>query len=342
MVSEAPPFWWERADWRASALFPLSALYGMAAGRRMERARREKLDVPVLCVGNLTVGGAGKTPVAIAMAKAAASRGLRPGFLSRGHGGSSRHPHLVDAAHDSARRVGDEPLLLADQAPVAVTPNRAAGAKLLIEMGCDFLILDDGFQSARVHFDYALLVVDARRGIGNGHIIPAGPMRAPLVDQLRHADAIVRMGDGHAADAVIRMAARAGKAVLEARTVPKNPDSLTAKRFLAFAGIGDPDKFFDTVRAAGGEVVIARPFPDHHPYRDDDLADLSAAAQAAGLELVTTAKDAARLRHGSSAAQAFLDQLHVLEIEALFEPESVLGRIVAQTVEAWRERRFKN
>lgn len=340
MVSEAPPFWWQRADWRAAALYPVSAAYGFVAGRRMERARREKLDVPVLCVGNLTVGGAGKTPVAIALSQAAAAEGYRPGFLSRGHGGSSRHPHLVDAGHDSARLVGDEPLLLAAHAPVAVTPNRVAGAKLLIEMGCDFLILDDGFQSAQIHFDYALLVIDAHRGIGNGHVIPGGPMRAPLVGQFRHADAVLKMGGGHAADAVIRMAARAGKPVLEAKAAPRDSHRFAGRRFLAFAGIGNPQKFFATIGEAGGELALSRSFPDHHPYRDEELAELSAAAQSAGLELLTTAKDAARLRHGTAVAQALLENLDVLEIETLFELENVPRRIVVQATEAWRQRRL--
>lgn len=341
MISDAPPFWWERPDWRAAALYPASALYGFIASRRMETAPRERMDVPVLCVGNLTVGGAGKTPVAIALAGAAAAEGHRPGFLSRGHGGNSRRARLVDAAHDSARNVGDEPLLLAGHAPVAVTPDRAAGAKLLIETGCDFLIMDDGFQSARIHPDYALLVVDAHRGIGNGHVIPGGPMRAPLIAQLRHADAVLKMGEGNAADAVIRMAARAGKPVLHAKAVPQNRDGLTGRRFLAFAGIGNPEKFLETVAQAGGWVTMSRAFKDHHPYADEELTELSAAARLAGLELVTTAKDAVRLRHGSATARAFAEQLHVLEIETLFEPESVPLRIVAQTVEAWRQRRLR-
>ena len=114
---------------------------------------------------------------------------LSPGFLSRGFGGNFPVPHVVDLHHDSARHVGDEPLLLAEHAPVAVTPDRAAGAKLLASRGCDFLIMDDGFQSARIHMDYALLVVDGRRGVGNGHVIPGGPVRAPLVHQMRFAQA---------------------------------------------------------------------------------------------------------------------------------------------------------
>ena len=340
MASEAPPFWWERPDWRAFALSPVSTLYGWAAAYRLRRARREKIGAPVLCVGNFTVGGTGKTPVAIALAQQARRMKLKPGILSRGHGGSFSAPHLVAPAQDSARHVGDEPLLLAEHAPVAVTPDRAAGARLLISQGCDFLIMDDGFQSARIHIDYALLVVDARYGVGNSHVVPGGPLRAPLIEQLRFTDAVLRMGSGEAADSVVRSAARAGLPVFDARTRPRKAQAPAGKRFLAFAGIGHPEKFFDSVAAAGGTVALSRAFPDHHVYTDDDLQELAATARAGELGLISTAKDAVRLRHGSPAAQAFLRQLIVLEIETVFEPAATPQRILEATLDAWKQRRL--
>jgi len=340
MTSESPPFWWEKPDWRVLALSPLSASYALVAGRRMRRAPREKVEAPVLCVGNFTVGGTGKTPVAIALARQANRTQLHPGFLSRGHGGSFAQPHIVDAHHDAAKHVGDEPLLLAEHAPVAVTPNRAAGARLLIEKhGCDFLIMDDGFQSARVHIDYALVVVDARYGIGNGRVIPGGPLRANIVDQLVFTSALLKMGEGTAADLVVRQAARAGRAIFEAHTVPHARERFAGKRFLAFAGIGHPEKFFDTLRAAGGEVALSRPFPDHHVYAEDELAELAATARREGLRLATTAKDAARLRHG--AAPAFLGEFDVLEIDTVFELDHVPERIIDETLDAWRQRKLR-
>lgn len=340
MASEAPPFWWDRPDWRAYALWPLSLLYGAVAGRRMRNAAREKVGAPVLCVGNFTVGGTGKTPVAIALAKRARQMGLKPGFLSRGHGGSFGEPHVVDARHDSARHVGDEPLLLAAHAPVAVTPNRAAGARLLIEKhGCDFLIMDDGFQSARIHIDYALMVIDARYGLGNGHVIPGGPLRARLYDQLLFTDAVLKMGEGSAADALVRRAARSGKPIFEAHTQPRGAEAITGRRLLAFAGIGHPEKFFSSVAEAGGDVVDKRPFPDHHFYAEDELADLSSAADKADLGLITTAKDAVRLRTDASASR-FLDTLSVLEIDAVFDSDHMPERIIGQTLEAWHRRRL--
>lgn len=341
MASEAPPFWWEKPDWRVFALAPLSALYGLVAGRRMRNGRREALPAPVLCVGNFTVGGTGKTPVAIALARQAGKMGLKPGFLSRGHGGSFAEPHVVDAAHDSARHVGDEPLLLAEHAPVAVTPNRAAGARLLLERhGCDFLIMDDGFQSARVRVDYALVVVDARYGLGNGRVIPGGPLRARLIDQLPFTDALLKMGKGAAADAVVRTVARGGKPVFDARTEPRGGQPLAGRRYLAFAGIGHPEKFFDSVGEAGGTVVLGRAFPDHHFYAEDELEELAAAARKTGLSLITTAKDAVRLRHGATPA-GFVEQLEILEIDTVFDPEHVPERIINDTLDAWNRRKLE-
>jgi tetraacyldisaccharide 4'-kinase len=341
MASEAPPFWWEAPDWRAYALFPASAVYAAVARRRMTYARREKIDVPVLCVGNFTVGGAGKTPVAIALAEEAKRMQLSPGFLSRGFGGSFPAPHMVDPHRDSARHVGDEPLLLSAHAPVAVTPDRAAGAKLLASRGCDLVIMDDGFQSARIHMDFALLVVDGRRGVGNGHVIPGGPVRAPLVHQLRFAQGLLKIGEGEAANDIIRMASRAGRPVYEAHTVPRDPEQFAGRRFLAFAGIGDPQKFFATIEEAGGAVEITRSFADHHFFTREDLDDLATAARDKGLELITTAKDAVRLRHGAEHERAFAAGLNVLEIALVFDVAHTPRAIIDATLREWRERRHR-
>ncbi|WP_274426967.1 tetraacyldisaccharide 4'-kinase [Chelativorans sp. YIM 93263] len=337
-ASEAPPFWWKQADWRPWALWPLSAVYGLVASARMAGAKRQHVSAAVLCVGNLTVGGEGKTPIAIALAKEAKRQKRRVGFLSRGYGGHSGGPHLVDRKHDTPRHVGDEPMLLARHAPTVVSPDRVAGARKLIAEGCDFIIMDDGFQSARLRMDYALIVVDARRGLGNGHVIPGGPLRAPLIDQLRYANGIVTMGDGQAAMDVVRRAARAGRSVFSAHLKPKGTRALKGARVLAFAGIGNPDKFYDTLRMIGAEVVATRSFPDHYPYSEDDVAELSAQAEAERLQLVTTEKDLVRLHHGHGPVRDFAATVRLLPVEAVFESSGMPERIVAETVTAWRER----
>lgn len=337
MIGESPPFWWQRPDWRAYALSPLSALYGRIASSRMHKAARLAVPAPVLCVGNFTVGGSGKTPVTAAMARAARAAGLRPGIISRGHGGSVRAPHLVDPHHDQARHVGDEPLLLARETPVAVSRDRAAAAKLLIETGCDFLVMDDGFQSARIAIDHALLVVGAGQGVGNGHVIPGGPLRAPVTDQLRFADAVLRLGEGVAADEIVRKAARAGKALYDAHVRPVDGGRLAGRRFLAFAGIAHPGRFFETLSACGAQVEVRRVFGDHHVYAADELRDLEATAKRANLELVTTEKDAVRLANGMSP-DGFGKALEVLAITAEFELPHAAQAIIEQAQGAWRRR----
>lgn len=340
MTSEMPPFWWEQPDWRAWMLYPFSAAYGFVAGRRMDVARPPKAAMPVLCVGNLTVGGAGKTPVAIALARQARRAGLTPGFLTRGYGGGVTRPHLADPKALSARHSGDEPILLARQAPVAVASDRVAGIRLLEQKGCDFAIMDDGFQSVRLHFDYALVVVDGHRGIGNGHVIPGGPLRAPIAVQLRHADALLRLDEGDHAVPVIRRAARAGLPVYSAVTRIVGRRRYAGRRFLAFAGIGNPQKFFDTLELAGAVPVVRREFRDHYPYNDEDIRMLEETAERSGLELVTTAKDAVRFANGTARARQFLERLNVLEIEVDFKPEQVAGMIIADTVASFRRRNF--
>ena len=338
MASEAPPFWWEKPDWRAMLLSPLSAVYGAVAQRRMDNAKPDMIDLPVLCVGNLTVGGGGKTPSSVAIANAAKRMKLKPGVVSRGYGGIGTGARIVDAEHDLARHVGDEPLLIAQHAPVAVSANRLAGARLLQEQGVNFIILDDGFQSMRLRSDFNLVVVDARRGIGNGHVIPGGPLRAPVLPQLRHADAVLRVGDGDAADAIIRQAAKAGKAIYVAATIPAKKMQLSGKRMLAFAGIADPEKFYDSVTRAGGVISLARNWPDHHFYADDELSELYNTAQAGDLIMVTTEKDAMRLRNGSQIARKVLETALVFKVEIAFDQPDAPQRIIEATLENFRRR----
>ncbi|OYR08520.1 tetraacyldisaccharide 4'-kinase [Brucella thiophenivorans] len=338
MASEAPPFWWGKPDWRAYGLAPLSWVYGAVAGRRLLKAEPPNIAAPVLCIGNFTVGGAGKTPTAIAFAKAAKERGLRPGIVSRGYGGNYTGLHIVDPSNDSARHVGDEPLLLARHAPVALCPDRLKSAQKLLKRGCDFIIMDDGFQSARLHADFSLVVVDSTRGIGNGHMIPAGPLRASLTDQLRKTDAVLRIGKGREADFVVRQASRAGRPIYEAQLLPSSSSEVKAKRWLAFAGIGNPAKFFASVEQAGGEVVESRTFPDHYSYQPDDIRKLSETAQKLGLGLITTAKDHVRLVTMSDVPDKFIRDLAVLDVDLQFERKDALRHILDMAVEQFKTR----
>ncbi|KAB2687600.1 tetraacyldisaccharide 4'-kinase [Brucella pseudogrignonensis] len=338
MASEAPPFWWDKPNWRAYGLAPLSWIYGAVAGRRLLKAEPPKVPAPVLCIGNFTVGGAGKTPTAIAFAKAAKERGLHPGIVSRGYGGNYKGLHIVDPSADSARHVGDEPLLLARHAPVALCPDRLKSALELHQRGCDFIIMDDGFQSARLHTDFSLLAVDSTRGIGNGKVIPAGPLRAPLTDQMRKTDAVLRIGKGAEADFVVRQASRAGRAVYEAQLQPSSSADVAGNRWLAFAGIGNPSKFFASVQQAGGEVAEGKTFPDHYSYQPDDIAKLIETAEKLGVGLITTAKDHVRLVTMSDVPNAFIRNLAVLDVDLAFERKDAIGRILDTAIERFKVR----
>ena len=341
MVSEAPPFWWTKADWRAWALAPLSYVYGRVAGSRMARASREGVPAPVLCVGNFTVGGAGKTPTALALALAAREKGYTPGFLSRGYGGSLDVTTLVDVEHHRAAAVGDEALLLARAATTVISRRRLDGARRLIAEGVDLIIMDDGFQSARLALDFALIVIDSVRGIGNGHLVPGGPVRAPLAEQMRHLSAILKVGNGDAADHLVRRAARAGKPVYVAALRARPAPDLKDRQVLAFAGIADPDKFYRTLEGLQARIVVKRSFPDHHYFGDDELADLLLEADRQGLLPVTTAKDAARLVGLQGAAGKLLERARIVEVDMTFDDPNAPGKIIDLAVANYQRRRLQ-
>ncbi|MGK6313972.1 tetraacyldisaccharide 4'-kinase [Neorhizobium sp. DT-125] len=341
MVSEAPPFWWTKADWRAWALSPFSFLYGRIAGRRMARARRAGVPLPVICVGNFTVGGAGKTPTALALARAAKEKGLKPGFLSRGYGGSIDVTTVVDPAHHRAEAVGDEALLLAREALTVISRGRVEGARKLAEEGADLVIMDDGFQSARLVLDFALVVIDTVRGIGNGHLVPGGPVRAPIPEQMRQLSAILKVGSGDAADRLVRQAARAGKQVYVATLKPREDREIAGKALLAFAGIADPQKFYRTVRELGGEIRQERAFPDHHYFSEDEIADLLDDAAKENLMLVTTAKDAVRLAGHHGRMEELARKAKVVEVEMAFDDPLAPSKIIDTAIANFRARRIR-
>ncbi|MCG6857055.1 MAG: tetraacyldisaccharide 4'-kinase [Salaquimonas sp.] len=340
-VEEAPAFWWRKPGMAALALMPLSALWGFVSGWRMELAPSASVSVPVLCVGNFVTGGAGKTPTAIAICQAALKAGLKPGFLSRGHGGSLSGPLQVDPASHRATEVGDEPLLLAKVAPTVISADRPAGAARLIAMGCDFIILDDGFQNPKLAKDFNLVVVDARRGIGNGLTLPSGPLRAPLSVQMARADAVVIVGDGPAGDQAVRETARRGKPVYIARTVPVRKTVWKGRRCLAFAGIGDPVKFFLSLEEAGADLVSRQSFVDHHVFGDEEIRDLLAEAAEKKLELVTTSKDMARLRHAGHLAEELAERAQVFDIRLEFDDPRTATLLIDATREKAEARSLK-
>ena len=292
-----PAFWQPPSRWLSRLLMPLAAIYGEIAGARMAR-KGIVVGIPVICVGNYHVGGAGKTPTTLALVALLRELSETPVVLSRGYGGSLRGPVKVDVSRHQAAEVGDEPLMMARDVPVVISRDRVAGAALARSTGAGVIVMDDGFQNPAVAKDASIIVIDGDRGLGNGRGLPAGPMRAPLDLQVARTDALVIVGSGRAADGVARQVAAKGAPVFRAQLTPAE-DSLAAlqgRRMLAFAGIGDPARFFRTLRAAGVDVAVEQAFADHHPYSAEDIAALVARAQREGLTLVTTEKDMVKLR----------------------------------------------
>lgn len=290
----APSFWWKPG--RGRLLTPLAAVYGATAWLRMQK-QGHSAGLPVICLGNLTVGGAGKTPAALTVARILLAAHERPFFLSRGYGGRIAGPVLVNPAVYRAADVGDEPLLLARLAPTIVSHDRVAGAQAARFGGARVIIMDDGFQNPSLKKDLSILVVDSNRGIGNGRIVPAGPLRAPLGTQIARAQALLVVGSGDGAEPIIEMGRRHGLAIFHGRLEADSQHlaALHGRKVLAFAGIADPQKFFATLTGAGIAIAERWTFADHHHYTADDAKTLLARAQAQNLVLLTTEKDHVRL-----------------------------------------------
>ncbi|MEL7429807.1 MAG: tetraacyldisaccharide 4'-kinase [Pseudomonadota bacterium] len=340
-LDEAPPFWWRRPGWQAIVLWPIGYLYGRAAGARLKLGSSEAVEVPVICVGNFIVGGGGKTPTVQRLCKHLKSSGWNPGVLSRGHGGAATVPTVVDYEKHNAHDVGDEALLHAENHLTVVAADRPKGADLLIEQGCNIIVMDDGFQNPSLHKDYSLVVVDSKRGLGNGFPMPAGPMRIPLRDQIGKADSVLLIGDGSAGLKVVRKVARMAKPVFHAGTRIVGKIGLKGKTVLAFAGIADPSKFFDTLEAAKVIIKDRQVFGDHHLFSDEECGDLIDRAKRNELELVTTAKDHARLLRMGRAQTDLAKLCKVINIELVPEDPAMMARIEAVALRRFEDRKLK-
>lgn len=300
-------------------LAPLAGIYGAVAAARLQSPGRQA-GLPVICVGNLTVGGAGKTPTALAVAKLLLAHRERPFFLSRGYGGRLAGPVEVNPSSHRAADVGDEPLMLARLAPTIVSRDRVAGVQAARRGGATVIVMDDGFQNSSLAKDIALIVIDGSRGIGNGRVIPAGPLRAPMRTQIARADALLVIGQGTAAAPTLEVAARRGISIFHGRLEPDRNtiNALSGRKVLAFAGIGDPEKFFKTLTDSGVEIAERQSFPDHHRYTPDEADALLLRANAARLILLTTEKDLARLS-GEAKLAALASRARALPVHLVVD-----------------------
>jgi tetraacyldisaccharide 4'-kinase len=302
----------------------LGHLFGALGRARRAHVSPIQASVPVICVGNLTAGGTGKTPVAIALAEHLTGLGGHPHFLTRGYGGTVTGPLQVEPARHTASEVGDEALLLAAAAPPWVARDRHTGANAAIAAGADSLILDDGFQDGRLIKDISLIVIDGAAGFGNGRLIPAGPLRETVAEGLTRAQAAVIVGTDTVGVRQTLTALRPDLPIFTAHLQPA-PEAavLNGTRVLGFAGIGRPEKFAETLNALGCELSDFIGFADHHPYSETDQKKLRERAETLGAQLVTTAKDAVRL------SAEMRNTVKVVEVSAAFDDPAALKELIS-------------
>lgn len=319
---QAPRFWYAPSSVASTLLLPLGAIYGCATARRVASGRPQAHDIPVICVGNINAGGTGKTPTVIALIQYFQSLGITPHVVSRGYGGSLNTVTQVDPVKHSADQTGDEPLLMAAFAPTWICPNRALGITAASLAGADVVVLDDGHQDPSVVKDLSLVVVDAKRGFGNGRCIPAGPLREPVAAGIKRADAVIAIGSTAHQDQLIADHALPC-AVVRAKVQPLQMGmDWSDGRYIAFAGIGYPEKFFDTLRGLGADLVATHALDDHQPLSRGLMQRLSADAQTHGAQLVTTEKDAVRL------PRDFMGQVLALPVRLEFDDISALKSVL--------------
>lgn len=316
----APDFW-RRRTVTPFLLLPAAAVFDLVTRLRWKLVAPWRAPVPVVCIGNLVAGGAGKTPLALSVGAWFLARGRKAHFLSRGYGGRLRGPVRVDTKLHGFRDVGDEPLLLARLAPTWVARDRKAGAAAAAAAGAEVIVMDDGFQNPSLEKDLSILAIDGGAGFGNRLVLPAGPLREPLARGFARADAVVVIGEDTAG---VGDHLPSGLTRLDARFVPgPEGEAFAGAALVAFAGIGRPEKFFETLRALGAELIEAVPYPDHHAYTPDDIMWLVEMAATLGSKPVTTLKDFVRL---PEEARLMVD---TLSVTLDFADEAALDRLLA-------------
>lgn len=313
------PKYWQSNSFTSKILSPLGFLYGLMTQLRLKLKSPHKVSIPVVCIGNITAGGTGKTPVSISIAKLLATEMYHPFFVSRGYGGKLQDVIVNNKKH-TAKDVGDEPLLLSKQAPVVVNANRYAAAQKAVEQGADIIIMDDGFQNPSLHKDLSFLVFDGNYGIGNGKIIPSGPLRETLENGIKRADAIIILGkDKH------DLAKRCGLPAFFGHTEAVQT-TINNQDVVAFAGIGHPQKFYHTLKQQGFNVVKTIDFPDHHFYTREELENIINEAKKLNAQIYTTSKDFVKI------PPLYSQDINVLEVAVVWDnPEELISFIKQKT-----------
>lgn len=319
---KTPKFWNDKGI-KSTLLLPIGWIYSCLTSIRIKISTPRSVDIPVICVGNLTAGGTGKTPVSIYLGKLLKSLGYNPFYLSRGYGGRLQNV-LVSPIHN-AKDVGDEPLLLAKHAPVMINANRYQGAVNAQKQGADIIIMDDGFQNPSLKKDISFIVVDGKIGFGNNRPIPSGPLRETLSAGIKRADALIILGnDDKNIKNLFTTLSFTGS------VVPEEID-LTNKNVVAFAGIGRPEKFYDSLKQRGANIIKTIDFPDHHYYTDEELQEIIKTAKSYNAEIYTTTKDLVKI------PQYFHTEIKPLNIDIQWNNEDKLVSFIRKSLSEYKK-----
>ena len=316
------PSFWKTRNWLANLLSPIGVIYGFLTYLRITFGLTRKVKVPVICLGNLTAGGTGKTPLAISLATALKAKGYNPFFVSRGYGGKLSDT-LVDPLIHTPQQVGDEPLLLANHAPTIINSKRFKAAQKAINLGADLIIMDDGFQNPGLHKDLSLIVVDGAFGFGNRYCIPAGPLREKVWSGMHRADAVIIVGYDET-DLTHRYKLKLP--IFRASIAPIKPEASKNNQVFAFAGIGRPSKFYGSLQELGFKIVETKDFPDHHYYTEAELQEIIKRAKELGTDIYTTGKDIVKI------PAHIQKHFKVLEIEIKWRDEQKLLDFIEEKI----------
>lgn len=311
------PAFWQHKTLLSTLLMPLSSLYEMVCTFSRLKTATVTLPIPVICIGGVTAGGAGKTPVALYFGKRLKAMNVNAFYLTRGYGGALAGPLRVDPEKHSAAEVGDEPLLLAEILPTIKCADRLEGAKLALKLGAETIIMDDGFQNPSLFKNLNVLVVDGRTGFGNGRLIPAGPLRERIAQAINRSHIVITVNRTTRIPPFPK-----DKPVFAATTFPKDGALFKGKKIYAFCGLAYPEKFFEMLRTLGVKIVGNKAFPDHHPYSLPELNKMIVESSNQKAVLVTTAKDMVRV------PQSLRDCMMVIELGLEMDNEVALDNIL--------------
>ena len=322
---KAPKFWYLKKDtYLSNSLYPFSLLFRLGTKLRIILSQKKNAELPIICIGNIVVGGAGKTPVSLKIGKMLRQAGYSPHFVSKGYSGIEKNNTLVQKWH-SPKSVGDESILLSEVAPTWIGFDRNKSFNLAKEKGADCIIMDDGFQNPTIQKDFSIIVINEEQEFGNKRVMPSGPLRESITRGLSRTNLIIVIGT---ISKEIKTKIPIHIPVINASFAISDENKIfKGQKITAFAGIAYPEKFFTSLAEQGARIVKEVIYPDHHIYHENDLLNLAEIANKTQSILVSTQKDFVRI------PKSYRSLVNTLEGEIVFDNEELLLEILSNVVE---------